>query len=485
MTDTAQIVSAFMEKNIFLSPGYAEKISSENEERFFAGLSAIARREAPLLINNKEELNKIFPTQQTALSVISSYDKEPKKREVAHFVAYLKARYGMLKSILMNRPELQGSISIRRASEKKSMEKASLIGMVLDKSVTKNKNICFLLEDTTGTMKVIIKNDNKDAFEASKDVIEDEVIGVVGSCNGEVMFANSIILPDMPVMEYKKCPDDVSAAFISDMHIGSTLFLREEFSRFIGWLNGEVGTEEQKAEAMKVKYLFIAGDAVDGIGIYPEQDSELDIKDIEKQYNECATYLSRIRKDVSIIICGGNHDALRISEPQPVLDKAYAKSIYELSNIHVVSNPSLINIHAVKGFPGLNVLMYHGFSFDYYISRIESIRLSGGYGRADLVMRLLLQKRHIGPAHKSTLHVPDDEIDPLVIDVLPDIFVTGHIHRTAVSSYKSTTLISSSCWQSKTAFQEKTGHNPQPARVPVVNLKTREIKVIKFTDKQE
>ncbi len=483
MSNTAQIISAFMEKNIFLSPEYAEKIASEKGEGLFAMLRGLARRKAPLLLNNDAGFNEFFPKQLTAVSVLSSYDKDAKKREVSHFVAYLKARYGMLKNMLMNRLELQGSISIKRASEKKSMERISLIGMVLDKSVTKNGNVCFLLEDPTGTMKVIVKNDNKDAFEASKEILEDEVIGIVGGCNGEVVFANSILLPDMPIMEYKKCPDDVSAAFISDMHIGSTLFLREEFCRFIDWLNGDAGTDEQKAEAMKVKYLFIAGDAVDGIGIYPEQDSELDIKDIAGQYDECARYLALIRKDISIIICGGNHDALRISEPQPVLDKAYAKSIYELPNVHIVSNPSLINIHAVNGFPGLNVLIYHGFSFDYYISNIENIRLNGGYDRADLVMRLLLQKRHIGPAHKSTLHVPDEETDPLVIDILPDIFVTGHVHRTAVSSYKSTTLISSSCWQSKTAFQEKTGHNPQPARVPVVSLKTREIKVIKFTDK--
>ncbi|MBU2638524.1 MAG: DNA-directed DNA polymerase II small subunit [Nanoarchaeota archaeon] len=485
MSDTSQMVSAFMEKNIFLSPEYAERIASEKGESLFGMVSGIMRRDSPLLLNSEDAFKEIFPQEAplTSVSILSSYDKEAKKKEVRHFVAYLKARYGLLKNILMNRLELQGSISIKRATEKKSMERISLIGMVLEKNITKNNNICFLLEDTTGTMKVIVKNNNRDAFEAAKEILEDEVIGLVGGCNGDVLFANQIILPDMPIMEYKKCPDDVSAAFISDMHIGSTLFLRNEFSSFIEWINGEVGSDEQKTEALKIKYLFIAGDAVDGIGIYPGQEEELDIKDIEQQYAECARYLSRIRKDISIMICGGNHDALRISEPQPGLDRNYAKSIYEIPNVTVVSNPSLINIHAVKGFPGLNVLMYHGFSFDYYVANVENIRLNGGYDRADLVMKLLLQKRHLGPAHKSTLHVPDEETDPLVIGVLPDIFVTGHIHRTAVSSYKSTTLISSSCWQTKTAFQEKTGHNPQPARVPVVNLKTREIKVIKFTDK--
>jgi len=41
-------------------------------------------------------------------------------------------------------------------------------------------------------------------------------------------------------------------------------------------------------------------------------------------------------------------------------------------------------------------------------------------------------------------------------------------------------MISGSCWQAKTSFQEKLGHEPEPARVPLVNLKTREIKILKF-----
>ena len=131
------------------------------------------------------------------------------------------------------------------------------------------------------------------------------------------------------------------------------MFLKDEFLKFVNWLNGDIGTEEQKSDAMKIKYLFIAGDLVDGVGIYPDQDTELEIKDIFKQYAECARYLSMIRKDISIIVCGGNHDALRLSEPQPILDKNYAAPLYAIPNLTIVSNPSMVNIHGVKGFPDL------------------------------------------------------------------------------------------------------------------------------------
>lgn len=70
--------------------------------------------------------------------------------------------------------------------------------------------------------------------------------------------------------------------------------------------------------------------------------------------------------------------------------------------------------------------------------------------------------------------------DSLLIKKIPDFFVTGHIHYSNIGQYKSVTTISCSCWQGKTTFQEKLGHDPEPARVPIVNLQNREMKVLRF-----
>jgi hypothetical protein len=51
--------------------------------------------------------------------------------------------------------------------------------------------------------------------------------------------------------------------------------------------------------------------------------------------------------------------------------------------------------------------------------------------------------------------------------------------------FKHIALIGGSCWQSKTAFQERVGHHPLPARVPIMNLKTREIKILNFERQEE
>ncbi|MBW3012322.1 metallophosphoesterase, partial [Candidatus Woesearchaeota archaeon] len=232
--------------------------------------------------------------------------------------------------------------------------------------------------------------------------------------------------------------------------------------------------------ASKVKYLFIAGDLVEGVGIFPEQESELEVKDIYDQFKLCAEYLKKIPSHIHIILCPGNHDPVRLAEPQPVIPREYAKPLYDMKNVTIVSSPGIVNIHSSQKFSGFDVMLYHGNSLIYYADKVEAIREKGGIDSIDLVMKFLLQKRHLAPTHTSWLYIPDTRSDPMVIDTIPDFFVTGHIHKVAVSNFRSTTLVCGSCWIGATSYQEKLGVHPEPARVPVVNLQTREMKILRF-----
>ncbi len=419
-----------------------------------------------------------------SVEVLKSYDDPLKKVEVDDFIEHYKVRYNKLRQILQNRSELTNAVSINRLFHKPERETVSLIGVVYNKEITRNGNIMLEVEDTTGSIKVLVNSNKQDLFKKASNIVLDEVIGVNGNMGTRIVFANDILFPDVPLNgnNLKKSPVEEYMAFISDVHVGSNLFLEEEFLRFIKWLNGEVGSTEQKKVARAVKYLVIAGDVVDGIGVYPGQDEELTIHDLKSQYDKFAEYIKLIRNDIKIIICPGNHDAIRLAEPQPAFDKELAKSLYELDNVVLVTNPSMVNIGKRDGFSGFNLLIYHGFSFDYYIDRVEEIRLNGGYDRGDLVMKFLLQKRHLAPTHTSTLFVVNPSQDGLIIDEIPDFFLSGHIHKLSVSKYGKTSMLCGSCWQAKTAFQEKVGHHPEPCRVPIINLKTRDIKVMKFCD---
>ncbi|MFH1669948.1 MAG: DNA-directed DNA polymerase II small subunit [Candidatus Woesearchaeota archaeon] len=414
--------------------------------------------------------------------VISSYEEEPKKRDVQDFVSHFTARYEAIRPILQNRKELQSLTSINRLRQKQAREKVAIIAIVSDKQVTKTGKIALTVEDPTGEIKVII-TEKSESFELSKELVLDEIIGITGTCAGDVIFASSIIIPDIPIYkELKKSPDEAYAVFISDLHIGSKVFLRDSFEKFISWIRGEQGSEAQQAVAKKVKYLIIGGDVVEGVGIYPNQENDLDILDIYKQYDEFARYMRMLPNHLQLIICPGNHDAMRIAEPQPALYKDFAKSVWELPNVHMVSSPSYVNIHSSDSFPGFDLLIYHGFSFIYYADAVESIRSQGGQQRVDLIMKFLLQRRHLAPSHKSTLYLPDTKKDHLVIDKIPDFFVSGHIHRVSASNYRNVTMLNCSGWLEKTEYQEKVGLKPQPGRVLLANLQTRKVKILKFFD---
>ena len=443
----------------------------KNEKTYGQFISFLAKGE----IRPKEEQKP-----EAEVKIITSYQEDSKKRDIQDFVQYFNARYKAIEKLLRNRQELQNITSINRILSKKDKENISLIGMVKDKQVTKNNNLVLSVEDPTGNIKVLVNKNKPELHIQAKEIVLDEVIGISGVNGDNIIFANNIIWPDIPHKELKKSSDEVYAIFLSDLHVGSNNFLLEDFKKFLSWIKCEMGSEQQKEIARKTKYLFIIGDLVDGCSIYPDQDKDLIIKDIYQQYEECAKLLKEIPPYVNLVICPGNHDAMRIAEPQPPLYLDFAKALYEIPNAIMVSNPSLVNIHSSKGVPGFDVLLYHGYSFDFFVSNVDSIRSQGGYNRADLIMKFLLKRRHLAPTHTSNLYIPDVEKDPLVIEKVPDFFVTGHIHKSIAANYKNTTMICGSCWQSKTAYQEKFGHNPEPSRVPIVNLKTREIKILKF-----
>ncbi|MFH1917158.1 MAG: metallophosphoesterase [Nanoarchaeota archaeon] len=415
------------------------------------------------------------------VKVIWSEDEKPKKITVDDFVAYFNKRFELIGGLLKGREELSGARAIARVVSKTARETVTIIGCVIDKAETKNKNFILTVEDQSGKMNVLVTPQKSEAYALAKDIVLDDILGIIGMSGNRIIFADSIVLPNIPHgREMKKAPDDAYAVFTGDIHIGSTAFLEEDFQRFISWIRGTSGTAKQREIAKKTKYLFLVGDLVDGIGVYPGQEEELTIFEIKKQYEKLAEHLRKIPSHIQIIICPGNHDAGRISEPQLPLYTDFASDLWAFPNVCMVSNPSYVNIHASENFSGIDVLLYHGFSFPYYADNVPSIKNAGGIKRPDLIMRFLLQRRHLAPTHTSNMYIPFAHKDPLVISRIPDLFVSGHIHGIAVASYRGVTLINSSCWTKITEYQEKRGIRPQPGRVPVVNLQTREVKVLNF-----
>ena len=420
-----------------------------------------------------------------SLIILKDYNDIERKRDVETFTEYFRVRYNVLKNILSNRPELQNAISINRLQNKTEHEKIAIIGLVNDKRMTKNGNLLITLEDPTGLINIVVTRNKLQIFNDANDILLDEVIGVSGLNGDKIVFVDNIYFPDIPSNNpLKKSNEEAYVVFTSDMQVGNKLFYEKSFMKFINWLNLEYGDEKQKEIASKVKYVFMPGDVVEGVGVYPGQEEDLIIPDLYKQYDKLAEYLSKIRKDIKIIISPGNHDAIQIAEPQPALDKKTAPMLYELPNVYFTTNPSLVNIASTKEFSGFNVLIYHGFSFPYIAENVESIRKAGRVERPDLIMKYQLQKRHLAPSHSATLYLPNAKEDPLIIDKIPDFLISGHLHKTIVSNYHGVTTANCSCWVGQTEDQQRRGIVPDPCKAILVNLKTRDVKILNFKENE-
>ena len=382
-----------------------------------------------------------------------------------------KDRYEKIRDILMQRAELRNAVSIGKLKDIKGNGETAIIGVVREKTKTKNGNYILELEDTTGVVNVFLKDD---ATKLGDYVLEDEVIGLRGNYNGNFFYASNIVFPDVPLpTDINKVSDPVSAVFISDLHFGSKEFIVDIERRFLKWIN-----DKDDKIASSVKYLFIAGDLVDGIGIYPEQEDDLVVTDIYKQYELLERFVEKIPEHIAIVLCPGNHDAVRSAEPQPPLPKELVPELYHLNNVFLATNPAYVRIHRKDGEKGILVLMYHGYSFTSLIDMITPIR-KYGTTNPQYVMKEVLKKRHLAPAYGCIIQAPHEH-DQLVIDKVPDIFHTGDLHSHCVDNYKGITLISSSTFQAQTSFMDRVGHVANPGKVTVVELNTREVRVLDF-----
>ncbi|MAG39890.1 hypothetical protein CMI41_02905 [Candidatus Pacearchaeota archaeon] len=467
-----------LNKNIFIKnidEIRTNLLKSNNKNSVSKILSKILYNEIAPLGDEAFVNNTMLKPKVKNVNVLSSPAFTKRKITVREFTRHFKSRYEKIRNILEEK-NLENLTSIRKIGYSKG--NYTIIVAVLDKKITKNKNILLEVEDLTGASKVLINSSKTELFSVGKSILEDDIISINVNGGGDILFANSVIYPDASIGCKKYSNEEDLIAFISDMHIGSKMFLEENFLKFIKWLNGEEGSGDQKELAKKIKYLFIAGDAVDGVNHGPGQEKYLNIKTTAGQYKKLEELLSLIRRDVQIIMCPGQHDAVWVGEPQPIINKKFAPGLYDLENLHLVPNPSLVEVAE------FSVLMYHGASINYFINELPEIRVKYKHDAPTKVVREMLKRRHLAPFHGLADYIPCEE-DSLVIDNIPDILFTGDQHRAEFSTVNNILLISGSCWQSITPFEEKAGNNPDPCKVPIFNPKTREIRILDFGNTEE
>ncbi len=389
------------------------------------------------------------------------------------FSHYFMDRFVTIRGILQKRRDMSGATTISRASDSNRMNadnEIKVIGIVNEVKETKTGDRIIEIEDETGRITIMLGRDAKGGMDS---ILNDEVIGIIGKQGrqrgpnqsgslGAKIAAKELVRPDLPISSGMQRSDSTSIiGFMSDVHVGSKTFLGPEWNRMMEWLKTD-------AVDLGMNYLLIPGDVVDGIGIYPDQEKELDVDDIYQQYHVLSEYLKEIPDSIQVIVQPGNHDAVRPAEPQPAFEGDFAKMFD--SNAILIGNPCYLKIE------GRTILSYHGKSFDDLMSSVVGLN----YSKPIEAMKEMLKRRHMAPMYGGKTPLAPEPKDMMVIDTIPDIFVTGHVHGAGLSHYKGVRLINASTWQSQTSFQKMHNFTPDPAKLYLVHLGTGETDMQSF-----
>lgn len=476
------VLDTLANEGILLEPDAAELVLARSDPLNFVRSALASMQQQPLVLT----LNDLRPFSETvkvshigpsAMEVLRESRPAPLAQDdgdvcilrditgnstcegnIIDFARYFNDRFKKIKKILSQRRELVGCLSVAKAT--KYDREVKMIAIVNEVRTTKNGHKLIEVEDDEGRCPVLIL---KDSPLAQESIVSDEVIGIIGktSMKGDMVVMNELIRPDLPLRKGMPPTDSwASVAFMSDIHIGSNTFLQKPWERMIDWMKKE-GQDE-------VRYLVIPGDVVDGIGIFPGQEEELEIDDIFAQYEALANHLKEIPDGVRIIMQPGNHDAVRPAEPQPTFPKDITK-LFD-SSIQFIGNPCYLEIE------GRKIMTYHGRSLDDWVSSIQGLN----YNTPLEAMKEMLKRRHMAPIYGGKTPLAPEKEDFLVIEEVPDIFVTGHVHGAGISEYRGVRLICASTWQAQTPFQRMHNFNPDPAKLPITHLGTGQTRMMDF-----
>lgn len=416
---------------------------------------------------------------------------------VEDFLALFRDRFDRIKRIYMSRIDTQNAVSpqvakLRKDSTKqrKAMTREGvrttrrstqiILGIVKNRSISQSRNVIIELEDEEESIICIVPATREglkgqQLSEKANSLLLDEITCISGFVDEDArMIADDVIFPDIPTArDLGRAKRDVYATFISDIHCGSKEFLEDEFDKFIGWMNGRDVDEEDKSLVKQIRYLFVAGDMVDGISVYPTQREDLQIESIYDQYDLFASKLKKLPQQIKIFCIPGNHDANRQALPKPPIAEEFAKPLYDLGNrITMLGDPSQVIVE------GVNVLITHGDSMDDLVTSIPG----ASYTAPATPMKELLKKRHLAPIYGGKTELAPLHRDWMVIDTPPDIVHFGHCHHNAVDNYRGVQIINSGTFQSQTDFMRKQGVVPTPGIVTLLNLRTGAPEVRFFYD---
>ncbi|MFX0211342.1 MAG: metallophosphoesterase [Candidatus Hodarchaeota archaeon] len=391
-----------------------------------------------------------FDLQRTPPNLIIQLDipeKTIQKPEVEAFRKLFQNRFNKLSSILKEQlgkldTLLKRNLSINEVPNNRS---GIIIGMVQDTRVLHTNRFVIQLEDPENeiTTNCVMVQDST-SFPEYRNIIRDTVIGISGVLpknyrEGPItaFWGKDIIRPSFPPIEFKPTQKNHKILFLADFHYGSKYFTRSIYAKLIKFLTLNNVKPSIKNLFSQIDTIIIIGDLIDGIGRFSNQKDEILFHSLRAQYSGLAKLLAEIPSNVEIIIIPGEHDATQVALPQPAIDKEIAKDLLALPNVKSHGNPLRLLIDEIK------LLVFHGQGNDTLFRKNVKSELFNPI----LGMQNILEYRHISPEYGSSIPLAPFYKDYLVINEVPNVFVTGHFHKAKYQEYKGVKLISCGTFQ--------------------------------------
>ncbi len=446
-----------------------EKIDSKELERIIRQIVHEKAKQNLFLIN-QNDLKAYVETQieeniENKHVILSDPTRKITSAEgIKGFGSLFVNRYTKLLKIILQRSQAQKLTLIETVKGGKLRDEVFVGGLVMDRRIDRDVTK-LVVDDPSGSLESLVFN--KELQETANSLLIDQFVmqRLTPGKNGGFV-AKDLIVPDIPEHVTSRSKSETYAILISDLHVGSRYFMEKEFSDFISWLSGP------DPIARKVRFLLICGDVVDGIGIFPNQDKDLLLVDVYQQMAKAWEMLDKIPRHIKVFIIPGNHDPGRRALPQPAIPEKHNSNFWNRENFFMIGNPSLIELNGVK------VLMYHGQSLDDVVGTTPGV----SYSQPAKAMKILLKARHLSPIYGKRTPIAPELEDMMVIDEVPDIFHSGHVHVVDLDMYKGTLIVNSGAWQRQTPYQVSVGIDPTPGIAVFVNLANLKVFTKDFTE---
>ncbi len=381
------------------------------------------------------------------------------------FRLYFNVRYQRLREVFEKR-----GISVYSPSEliNQRLKEAYVVGVVSEVRAIRN-NYQLLIEDPKGIWRIIVPKGNRALEERVESLLPDMVVAVRVRLRASLLVAQDILLPDIPpILHRKPSGPDVNICIVSDIHVGSSRFNEELFNDFLDWLSSD------EEDASKTAFVVINGDLIDGVYIYPGQESELSLPSLNKQFEKAAELLGKIPERVTVIYVPGNHEPVRKALPQPPIQPRYREILDSKREIVYLGNPALLS------FDDVDFLIFHGQTLDDVIQAGSRFSYSTIHTDAASLLEFMIKSRHLAPTYGGVTPLLPLKDDPLMISEVPDVFATGHIHIATHSVYRGMQLINTGTWQEQTRFQASLGLEPTVGTAALINLRSMRIDIKHF-----